>query len=88
MKKPASFSEYAFELRLMARDEAGGAEKVEEFILFTEEKSGEVFPGLRATLCDMRKRCRQLGELHELLIALAPIEEQLRALARKGVKSA
>lgn len=69
-----SFADLAEELRSLAMEQAFGVEALELFAA----RSGE--PAFNTVLERARLSARRAGELHALLIALAPHEAEVRAL--------
>lgn len=90
-----SFAELAFELRLVARDKAWAAESCEQLVAAIEaggeiDRDGRHIPraqrrplelmGMRDAVAELQTRARLAGRAAEALDALAPREDEIRAL--------
>jgi hypothetical protein len=81
-----SFALLAYELSLVARDEAGAVERVEQLVARLEtgvERDTGVPPrldGIRISLATLRRRAEMAGRACRAMIAFAEREDEIRKL--------
>jgi hypothetical protein len=79
----ASFAELAFDLRVIARSEAGAIENLEYFIA---RLGDEASPSIKSVLAGSRAQAARIAQLVHFLEALAEREDDVRALFQPALK--